>query len=88
MVKAVCVSTVGAILVDEGCSFDLLLRAFGLPWRGFGLFWNLGRQNVSRFIGRDLFNGGGIVRFDCGKRLSQLGIGFGFAARVMSRCTD
>ena len=30
----------------------------------------LGRQNVSRFIGRALFNGGGIVRFDWGNRFS------------------
>ena len=70
MVKAVCVSTVGAILVDEGSSFDLLLRAFGLPWHGFGLFGDLGRQNISRFIGRALFNGGGIVRFNWGNRFS------------------
>ena len=38
----------------------------------------LGRQNVSRLFGRALFNGGGIVRFDWGNRLRQLGIGLRF----------
>ena len=38
----------------------------------------LGRQNVRRFIGRALLNGGGIVRFDWGKRLLTLGIGSRF----------
>ena len=30
----------------------------------------LGRHNVSRFIGRDLFNGGSFVGFDWGNRFS------------------
>ena len=47
-----------------GLSVCVSTVRFGLPWRGFGLFGKLGRQNVSRFIGRDLFNGGGFVRFD------------------------
>ena len=42
-------------------------------------------QNVRRFIGRALFNWGGFVRFDCGKRFSQLGIGFRFCLRAVGR---
>ena len=36
--------------------------SFGLQRRGFGLFGNLGRQNVSRLFGRDLLNGGWLRR--------------------------
>ena len=43
----------------DGDGFDLFGGAFGLQRRGFGMFWNFGRQNVRPFIGRDLFNGGG-----------------------------
>ena len=62
--------------------------AFGLQRRGFGLFGNLGRQNVSRFIGRALCNWGCFVGFDWGNRFSLFGFGFGFAARVRSRGTE
>lgn len=37
---------------------------------------------------RDFVFGGGIVGFDGGNRFRLFGFGFGFAARVMSRCTD
>ena len=70
--------------------FDLLLRAFKVFWgcfclqrRGFGLFGNLGRQNVRSFIGRALFNGCCIVGFDWGKRFRTLGIGSRFCRREL-----
>ena len=69
----------------NGLLFDLFGGAFGLQRRGFGLFGNLGRQNVRRFIGRALFNWGGIVGFDWGKRFRQLGIGFRFCLRAVGR---
>ena len=43
----------------------------------------LGKKNVRSFIGRALFNGGGIVRFDWGKRLRPLGIGSRFCRRAV-----
>ena len=53
-----------------GLSVCVSTVSFGLHRRGFGLFGKLGRQNVRRFIGRALFNGGGIVGFDWGNRFS------------------
>ena len=35
-----------------GLSVCVSTVTFGLPWRGFGLFGKLGRQNVSRLFGR------------------------------------
>ena len=62
----------------NGLLFDLFGGAFGLPWRGFGLFGDLGRQNVRLLFGRALFNGRGIVSFDWEKRFRTLGIGSRF----------
>ena len=44
------------------------------------IFGKLGRQNVSRFIGRALFNGCGIVGFDWGNRFS-----WSFCRRALGR---
>ena len=66
-----------------GLSVCVSTVSFGLHRRGFGLFGKLGRQNVSRFIGRDLFKGVCIVGFDGGKRLRQLGIGSRFCRRAV-----
>ena len=43
------------------------------------IFRKLGRQNVSRFIGRDLFNGGSFAGFDWGK----IGFGLRFCLRAV-----
>ena len=64
-------------------AFKVFGGAFGLPWRGFGLFGDLGRQNVSRLFGRASFKGVCIVGFDGGKRLRQLGIGSRFCLRAV-----
>ena len=37
-----------------GLSVCVSTVSFGLPWRGFGLFGKLGRQNERRFIGLSL----------------------------------
>ena len=55
---------------DGGLSrlrFDCQLRFASARIRIFG---KLGRHNVSRFIGRALFNGGSFVGFDWGNRFS------------------
>ena len=56
--------TKAAFKSTAGLSVCVSTVSFGLPWRGFGLFGKLGRQNERRFIGRALFNWGGIVGFD------------------------
>ena len=50
-------------LVTEGRSVCVSTVSFGLPWRGFGLFGKLGRQNVSRLFGRAVCVAG--VRLRC-----------------------
>ena len=69
--------------IDGGLSrlrFDRQLRFASARIRIFG---KLGRQNVSRFIGRDLFNGGSFVGFDWGNRFSILGFGLRFCRRAV-----
>ena len=56
--------------------FDCQLRFASARIRIFG---KLGRQNVSRLFGRDLFNGGGIVGFDWEK----IGFGLRFCRRAV-----
>ena len=63
------VGIVGRVRGFDGDGFDLFGGAFGLQRRGFGMFGNVGSQNVIHFIGRALFNGGGFVGFEVGKRL-------------------
>ena len=63
-----------------GLSVCVSTVSFGFPWRGFGLFGKLGRQNVRRLFGRALLNGGGIVRFDWGNRFS-----WSFCRRALGR---
>ena len=46
-----------------GLSVCVSTVSFGLPWRGFGLFGKLGRQNERRFIGRAVCVAG--VRLRC-----------------------
>ena len=62
-----------------GLSVCVSTVSFGLPWRGFGMFGNFGRQNDRRFIGRDLFNGGSFAGFDWGK----IGFGLRFCLRAV-----
>ena len=58
--RAVCVAgalvtagrTKAAFKATAGLSVCVSTVSFGLPWRGFGLFGKLGRQNERRFIGR------------------------------------
>ena len=76
---------VGRVRGFDGDGFDLFGGAFGLQRRGFGIFGNVGSQNVRPFIGRALFNGGGIVGFDCGKRFRW---SFCLRARVMLGGTE
>ena len=57
--------------------FDRQLRFASARIRIFG---KLGRQNVSRFIGRALFNGGSFVGFDWGNRFS-----WSFCRRALGR---
>ena len=82
------VGIVGRVRGFDGDGFDLFGGAFGLQRRGFGIFGNVGSQNVRPFIGRALLNGGGFVGFNWGNRFSLFGFGFGFAARVRSGSTD
>ena len=59
-----------AFKATAGLSVCVSTVSFGLQQRGFCLFGKLGRQNVSRLFGRDLFNGGSFVGFDWGNRFS------------------
>lgn len=61
------VGIVGRVRGFDGDGFDLFGGAFGLQRRGFGIFGNVGSQNVRPFIGRALFNWGGIFCFDWGR---------------------
>lgn len=82
--RAVCVSTVSTLLFPRAVLSPVFRIAFArvqsVRLRGFGLFGNLGRQNIRSFIGRALFNGGGFVGFEVGKRFS-----WSFCGRALGR---
>ena len=71
---------VGRVRGFDGDGFDLFGGAFGLQRRGFGIFGNVGSQNVRPFIGRALLNERGIVGFEVGKRFS-----WSFCRRALGR---